>query len=101
LLIVELTSSFTEEQKTLVLRYLGEAERFSPAEWVTLLEAFTTLESAMLHLGEEKLTFQAFYDRFIDQVHCDRLIADLFAEMDIAAHAPAIQARYARQIWQQ
>jgi hypothetical protein len=47
------------------------------------------------------LTFQAFYDRFIDQVYGDVCIDELFAATEISASAPAIQARYARQLYQQ
>ena len=84
-----------------MLRYLGEAERFSLAEWVTLLGAFTTLSDSQVRLDEEILTFQAFYDRFVDQAYSDALIADLCGETDIPTHAPAIQAGYARRIYQQ
>lgn len=96
----ELATNLTDEHKALVLRYLGEAERFSLAEWVTLLEAFTTLSGSMARLDDERLTFQAFYDRFIDQVYSEVFIAGLFAETDILARVPAIQASYARQIYQ-
>src|SRR5437879_6596068 len=37
LIAVEFPSSLTAEHQALVLRYLGEAERFSLAEWMTLL----------------------------------------------------------------
>jgi hypothetical protein len=101
LIAVELTSGLAGEHRALVLRYLGEAERFSSAEWVTLLEAFTLLGDSIVRLDEEIWTFQGFYDRFIEQSYGDRFIADLLAQTDIPAHAPTIQAAYARQVYQQ
>ena len=101
MIAVDLIASLTDEHKTLVLRYIGEAERFSLAEWVTLFEAFTILSDSTAQLQGEILTFQAFYDRFVDQVHSDTCIADLYAATDVPAQAPAIQASYARQIYQQ
>ena len=98
---VELTQTLTDAQKTLLLRYLGEAERFSLTEWVTLLEAFTMLAEATVQLNQQRLTFQAFYDRFIDDVKSDAFIAELYAETDVPARAPAIQAGYAREIFAQ
>ncbi|MBI4331618.1 MAG: hypothetical protein HY673_10095, partial [Chloroflexi bacterium] len=100
MVVVELATSLTGEHKALVLRYLGEAERFSLTEWVTLLEAFTTLSGSTARRGEESLTFQAFYDCFVDQAYSDAFIADLFAETDVLSRAPAIQSGYARQIYQ-
>jgi hypothetical protein len=47
---VELAETCTAEQTALVLRYLGEAERFSATEWVMLLEAFTTLGASSVFL---------------------------------------------------
>ena len=70
---VELTGSLTGEQRTLVLRYLGEAERFSPTQWVKLLEAFTWLDRSVVQLGSESWTFQEFYNRFIDQGYSDEV----------------------------
>jgi hypothetical protein len=101
LVSVELAPTLTDEHKALVLRYLGEAERFSLAEWVTLLEAFTTLGGSTARLDGETLTFQAFYNRFVDQTYSDAFIADLFAETDVPTRAPTIQAGYARQIYRQ
>jgi hypothetical protein len=101
LIAVELAASLTDEHKTLVLRYLGAAERFSLAEWVTLLEAFTMLSDSTVQLQGTTLTLQAFYDRFIDQVYGDACIAELLAAIEISASAPVIQARYARQLYQQ
>jgi hypothetical protein len=98
---IDLTPSLTAEQQALVLRYLGEAERFSLDQWVTLLEAFTNLSRSRVRLDEEALTFQAFYDRFIDQSYSDRFVADLIGEPDLAVRASAIQARYAREIYRQ
>jgi hypothetical protein len=69
LIAVELAASLTDEHKTLVLRYLGAAERFSLAEWVTLLEAFTMLSDSTVQLQGTTLTLQAFYDRFINSFH--------------------------------
>ena len=101
MIAVELVATLADEHKTLVLRYIGEAERFSLAEWVTLFEAFTILSDSTAQLQGEILTFQAFYDRFVDQVYSDTCIADLYAATDVPTHAPAIQASYARQIYQQ
>jgi len=101
LIAVELAASLTDEHKALVLRYLGTAERFSLAEWVTLLEAFTMLSDSTVQLQGVTLTLQAFYDRFVDQVYGDACIAELFAATEVSARAPAIQARYARQLYQQ
>ena len=101
MIAVELVATLADEHKTLVLRYIGEAERFSLAEWVTLFEAFTILSDSTALLQGEILTFQAFYDRFVDQVYSDTCIADLYAATDVPTHAPAIQASYARQIYQQ
>ena len=101
MIVVELAASLTSEHKALVLRYLGTAERFSLAEWVTLLEAFTLLSDSTVQLQGVTLTLQAFYDRFIDQVYGDACIAELLAATEISVNAPAIQARYARQLYQQ
>jgi len=101
LIVVELAASLTDEHKALVLRYLGTAERFSLAEWVTLLEAFTILSDSTVQLQGVTLTLQAFYDRFIDQVYGDACIAELLTATELSASAPAIQARYARQLYQQ
>jgi len=101
LVSVKLAPALTDAHRALVLRYLGEAERFSLAEWVTLLEAFTMLSDSTVRLDEETLTFRAFYDRFVDQRRSDAFIAALFAETDIAARTPAIHAGYARQLYQQ
>jgi hypothetical protein len=100
LIAVELTPSLSDKHQALVLRYLGEAERFSLGEWVTLLEAFTTLSGSRVWLDDEMLTFQAFHDRFVDQAYSDSLITALFDETNISTHAPTIQAGYARQIYQ-
>jgi hypothetical protein len=98
---VELTSALTDEQKAAVLRYLGEAERFSSAEWVTLLEAFTTLHDSTVQLEEATLSFQVFYERLVDRKSSDQFIAELLANTDVSVQASALQARYARQIYQQ
>ncbi len=100
MVVVELTPTCTAEQIALVLRYLGEAERFSGAEWVTLLEAFTVLGGSSVRVGEDQMTFQAFYDRFVDQAYGDACIADLLTAADLSTRAPAIQAGYARQAYQ-
>jgi hypothetical protein len=97
---VELGSNLTGEHQSLVRRYLGEAERFSLAEWVTLLEAFTRLGDSTVWLGEAPSSFQAFYDDFVDQAYSDGFIADLVAETDLVVRAPVIQASYARRIYQ-
>ena len=101
LIAVELAASLTDEHKALVLRYLGTAERFSLAEWVTLLEAFTMLSDSTVQLQGETLTLQTFYNRFVDQAYSDACIDELFAATEVSARAPAIQARYARQLYQQ
>ena len=98
---VEPTASLTDEHKALVGRYLGTEEQFSLAEWVTLLEAFTMLSDSTVQLQGATLTLQVFYDRFVDQVYGNACIAELFAATEISARAPAIQARYARQLYQQ
>jgi len=100
LIEIELTPPLTAEHRALVLRYLGEAERFSLDQWVTLLEAFAILGSSLVRLDDGLLTFEGFYDRFIDQTHSDGFLLELSGETDIAARAPALQARYARQIYQ-
>ena len=79
MIAVALAASLTDEHKALVLCYLGTAERFSLAEWVTLLEAFTMLSDSTVQLQGETLTLQAFYDRFVDQAYSDACIAELFA----------------------
>ena len=96
---VELRGPLTGEQRTLVWRYLGEAERFSSTEWVKLLEAFTRLGRSVVEWGSETGTFQEFYNRFIDQVYSDDFIEDLMEETEVTARAPALQARYARRIY--
>jgi hypothetical protein len=98
---IDLSRNVTGEHQSLGLRYLSEAERFSLVEWVTLLEAFTRLSDSMVWLNGESFSFQVFYDRFIDQTQSDGFITDLFAETDVAAGAPAIQASYARRIYHQ
>lgn len=80
MIAVQLTSALTNEHRALVLRYLGGAERFSSAEWVTVLEAFTRLGDSTAQLQQGTLTFQALYDRIVDQGYSDRFVAALLAE---------------------
>jgi hypothetical protein len=98
---VELSDDVTGARRALVLRYLGEAERFSLTEWVTLLEAFTVLGRSRAGFEKEVVTFQEFYDRYVDQAYSERFITDLLAEINVTVRAPAIQAGYARHIYQQ
>jgi hypothetical protein len=98
---IRLTTALADEHRALVLRYLGGAERFSSAEWVTLLEAFTRLGDSTARLHTEALSFQAFYDRIVEQGYGDRFVTELVVEADVSAFGPALQARYVRQIYQQ
>ena len=92
---VELTPTLTDAHKVLVQRYLGEADRFSLAEWVTLLEAFTRLAVSRVRSNQETLTFQAFYDRFIDSPKSDALIT-INRVAEAAAFIRAVESRTLR-----
>jgi len=92
---ISLPSHLTTQHRRIVLKYFEKTQRLSPQEWKAALQAFDMLKKGTIEIGRRRMSFQQFYDRYVDYQYADGFIAQLIDLEDFERGAETLQQKTA------
>jgi len=95
---VHLPSTFQQQHRALVLRYLEGRERIIGAEWPKLMEALDLLSTAFVLTEAGPLSFPEIYRQQVEERYAAPFIERLYALEDVERESPRLRAAVARAI---
>ncbi|MEZ4866001.1 MAG: hypothetical protein R3C14_32095 [Caldilineaceae bacterium] len=95
---VRLPSEFTQSHQQALQHYFRGQEFAGDENWVLLIQAMDLLRRAQIVQSGQTETFATIYDRLVDAVYADTLIADLLPLGDPESESEPRRAVVARQI---
>lgn len=91
-------TQLSDEQRQLLVTYLRLPRSITRTEWVQALTAFDVLHAGRIVLDGERVTFQAFYLRYIDTVYTTPFMERLLVTVDVEADGVQLMDEYWWQI---
>lgn len=88
---ITLPLNLTIEHFRVVVKYFEKSKRLTPQEWKLAIESFNILRQANVIIDKKQMSFQQFYDYFVDIHYADNFIAKLISIEDLENQAENIQ----------
>lgn len=88
---ITLPPNLTTAHFRVVLKYFKKSKKFTSQEWKLAIESFNILGKANIIIDKKQMSFQQFYDYYVDIHYADNFLIKLISMEDLENQAENIQ----------